>query len=858
ASSLGELPKVHDAQLAGVGNICELVVVDNAAVLHSVRTRYKRSDIYTFVSKMLIAVNPFKELPIYSKENLLRYLPGASDAMDLPPHVYGLGLHAVKGQKKGKSQVVLISGESGAGKTESAKLIMSYISEALGSSRHMQRRDSRPRYSIAPEPGADAMKRRQSRYSVIDPKMPSIQDKIIQTNPILEAFGNAMTVRNNNSSRFGKWTQMMISPNMSIQGCSVTDYLLEVTRVCSRGEKERNYHIFFQLLQARDEEDLKALDIQPPEAYSYLRGSQFHAPHIDDARCFAEVKEAFLALEFAWEVQLEIFKVVMGVLALGNIEFTQTAEEAEVKGGVPEEAAASKSVPPLNQATAVRDTFARLLYGRTFKWLIEKINAKLAQSGTTPVFFGVLDIAGFESFEHNSLEQLFINLSNELLQKHFNEFFFRMELEEYEAEGVSVGVEVQYQDNSDIVEMINGKKGILTMLDDEVLIPKATDQTFVQKVAKDHGNNPRMVKSKMGGAVKFGIKHFAGEVTYDVSGFLDKNMAKLPDEAVELLQSSSCGLIKEIGARVAAESQEAEGSSRGRKAKPKTVSSGFRQSLADLMQTVSSAEPHFIRCLKPNAEKVPDNFDSKFTYEQMLYSGIFEAVRIRQSGFPMRLPHGEVLERYRLLLPRSEWPRFIGRRQVADEEKIQIMVGALRQHLSGLDLPDKGLALGNTKVFGQALTMKTLEEARHKAVQSASQDREKAQEELLRALGSRDIDFLMSAIVQGEMLRLDEKLMKQAEDALEHEENRLEVVAELSEAISVCEVPRLRAIIAKAEGFGLDHADDLSLLQDAISTMQKELWPQARAGLEQAVDKRDITLLREALAEAETVGRTLR
>ncbi|CAE7325443.1 myoI [Symbiodinium natans] len=709
ASALGELPKVHDAQLAGVGNICELVVVDNAAVLHSVRTRYKRSDIYTFVSRMLIAVNPFKELPIYSKDNLLRYLPGANDIMDLPPHVYGLGLHAVKGQKRGKSQVVLISGESGAGKTESAKLVMSYISEALGSSRHMQRRESRPRYSIAPEPGTDGLaKRRQSRYSVVDPKMPSIQDKIIQTNPILEAFGNAMTVRNNNSSRFGKWTQMMISPNMSIQGCSVTDYLLEVTRVCSRGEKERNYHIFFQLLQARGEEELKCLDIQPPEAYSYLRGSQFVAPGIDDARCFTEVKEAFLALEFAWEVQMEIFKVVMGVLALGNIEFTEAAEEAEIKGhdallkvggflGFSEEALRSMievqklKMPggevvhrkrPLDQAKAVRDAFARLLYGRTFKWLIEKINAKLAQAGTTPVFFGVLDIAGFESFEHNSLEQLFINLSNELLQKHFNEFFFRMELEEYEAEGVSVGVEVQYQDNSDIVEMINGKGGILSMLDDEVLIPKATDQTFVSKVIRTHGNNPRIVKSKMGGAVKFGIKHFAGEVTYDVSGFLEKNMAKLPDEALELLKSSSCSLIEEIGVRVATEAQEAESGNRARKA--------------------------------------------------------------------------EVLERYRLLLPRAEWPKFIGRRQVNDEEKLKIMIDvlclqqALRQRLTEMGLDENGLALGK---LGKVPVMCCMGfngiQGRAGVLRFDGALEIHLRRDADSALGSRDLDFLLSAMVQG-------------------------------------------------------------------------------------------------------------
>ncbi|CAJ1353413.1 unnamed protein product [Effrenium voratum] len=530
---LASLPKVHEAQLQGAGNVCELVVVDNAAVLHTVRTRYRRSDIYTFVSKMLIAVNPFKELDVYSKEKLQEYL-GAQSVMDLPPHIYALGRHADQGlQQNRRSQVVLISGESGAGKTESAKLVMSYISEALGSSRHSWRRAS-TRYSISAE--KNMTERRKSRYLVTEMEQgkASIQDKIIQTNPILEAFGNAMTVRNNNSSRFGKWTQMMISGKHTIEGCSVTDYLLEVTRVCSRGDKERNYHIFFQLLQARSEEDLKDLAIRAPKDYSYIAGSQVQAPGIDDARCFLELKEAFKALDFEPEVQ--------------------------------------------RPAKATRDTFARMLYGRTFKWLIEKLNSRLLQNATSEVFFGVLDIAGFESFEHNSLEQLFINLSNEILQKHFNEHFFTMELQEYEAEGISVGVDVKYQDNTDIVSLINAKGGILSILDDEALIPKTTDQTFASKVTKAHGSHPRMVKSKMGGDVKFGIKHFAGEVTYGVAGFLEKNVAKLPEEAATLLASSSSPVLQEIGKKVMEEA-ESEKNSRGRKAK--TVSSGFRQSLED-------------------------------------------------------------------------------------------------------------------------------------------------------------------------------------------------------------------------------------------------------------------------------------
>ncbi|CAK9016123.1 unnamed protein product [Durusdinium trenchii] len=877
-ATLGELPKVHEPQLLGVGNVCELVVVDNAAVLHTVRTRYKRSDIYTFVSKMLVAVNPFKELAVYSKENLIKYL-GASSTMDLPPHIYALGLHAVKGlqQNGGTSQVVLISGESGAGKTESAKLVMSYISEAIGSSRQLQRRESRPRYSVAFDPATPGQSRRKSRYSVIDPAKPSIQDKIIQTNPILEAFGNAMTVRNNNSSRFGKWTQMIISPNMTIEGCSVTDYLLEVTRVCGSAEKERNYHIFFQLLQARDDPELQDLGIEAPQEYNYIKGSQLTAPGIDDARCFLEVKEAFLALSFSLEVQKEIFKVVVGLLVLGNIDIAD-GDEAKIEGnaavskasqllGIDPEALKSmiliqqrkvgtevmnsQRTPP--QAKSVRDTFARMLYGRTFKWLIEKINEKLRESSTSQVFLGVLDIAGFESFERNSLEQLFINLSNEILQSHFNQHFFRMELKEYEAEGIEVGIDIKYQDNSDIVSLINAKGGILSLLDDEASLPRTTDETFVSKVIRAHGDHTRIVRTRMGGAgaVKFGIKHFAGEVTYDATGFLEKNRAKLPDEAAALLCSSSSSILQEIGKKVTAE-VEAESRSKGRKVK--TVSSGFRQSLEDLMQTVNSAEPHFIRCLKPNPAKAPDNFDSKYTYEQMLYSGIFEAVRIRQSGFPMRLLHADFVERYCRCLPKEQWPELVGPRQVPEQEKLNLVVTALRKQLAQVDLPDQGLAVGTTKVLGKALTMSVLEEIRHKALLSQKQDQEAAKEEITRAIKARDPEALLAALVQGELLQLEQNILEEAKRALEYEERRAKVMEVLNEAISVREVIRLRAAIQQAKDFGLEHPDDLAILEEAVVTMQRELWPQARSGLAQAVLARDVKKLQEALAEAQLVG----
>lgn len=272
AADFGGLAKVIPAQLLGVDNVCTLEEVNQGALLHCVRVRYGREQVYTRVARILIALNPFKMLAIYSAQSLDQYRR-AADSLDLPPHIYGIGLDAVNGLRKGesKNQAVLISGESGAGKTESTKLVLSYVAEALG--------------------GAEG----------------GIQDRIMRTNPVLESFGNAMTLRNNNSSRFGKWLQITVSNTMKVQACSVVDYLLETTRVCCPGEKERNYHVFFQAIQAKKDDDLQGLSISEPQDYQYLRNSQFAAPGIDDMKCFAELKDAFEGLGYTREQRREIF-----------------------------------------------------------------------------------------------------------------------------------------------------------------------------------------------------------------------------------------------------------------------------------------------------------------------------------------------------------------------------------------------------------------------------------------------------------------------------------------------------------------------------------------------------------------------
>jgi len=707
AADAANLPKVHDSQLMGVDNVCTLDEVNPQALLYTVRTRYLKKQVYTCVSRIVVAVNPFQSLAIYSSSYLDKYCK-ASDSAELPPHVYGVGLDAVNGLRKGeRNQAVLISGESGAGKTESTKLVLSYVANAISGTG-------------------------------------GIEDKILRTNPVLEAFGNAMTVRNNNSSRFGKWLEIAVSRSMQIIGCSVTDYLLEVTRVIEQGSKERNYHVFFQVLEGRKSiPELKELGIQDATHYRYLKTGQEKAPGIDDGQCFEELREAFTTLGFDAAKQTDIYKIIAGILALGNVEYKESGEAAQLVSEEPVQQAAKclgvdvgdlkkpllmrklvvgKEVTetPLKMAQAdqARDSLSRMLYGRLFKLLIKRINETLGGSGGDKnVNFGVLDIAGFESFEFNSLEQLFINLSNEHLQMHFNNYVFKMELDDYKSEGIDVGNSITFKDNSDVVALIDAKGGVLSTLDEEVALPKGSDEGFRTKIIKANEKHARFVAPKMGGSTQFGIKHFAGLVTYNAEGFLAKNVDKPPDDAPTLLGSSSNGILKEVAALIS-EEIAASAPKPGAK-KVKTVSSGFRASLADLMQKLSSAEPHFVRCVKPNKEKVPEKFTPQMVAEQLTFSGVMEAIQIRQQGFANRIPFKEWAFRYKVILPMSL------RKGIAGLDKAEVGPDAVKALIekilkTGGKLKDlsmeKDIVLGKSKVFSKAHAVSALEKSRELAL----------------------------------------------------------------------------------------------------------------------------------------------
>eukprot|EP00931_Biecheleriopsis_adriatica_P049621 TRINITY_DN28706_c0_g1_i1.p1 TRINITY_DN28706_c0_g1~~TRINITY_DN28706_c0_g1_i1.p1 ORF type:complete len:1752 (+),score=268.07 TRINITY_DN28706_c0_g1_i1:97-5352(+) len=706
SADLEGLTEVLADQVAGADDICSLEVVSEASLLHTIRARFSRRCVYTWVSRVLLAVNPFQALPIYSCEELDKYRR-SQDVRSLPPHIFSVASDAVSSLRTNRrNQAIVINGESGAGKTESAKLIMSFITEAKNSP------------------------------SLCDgcQELSSLQDKVLRTNPLLEAFGNAMTVRNNNSSRFVKWLNFHMSGD-SLAGCEIQDYLLEATRICSASKGERSYHIFYQLLEARNSSDMQWLALEAPSCFAYCNRGELTAPGIDDQAGFDATREALVALGFDKAAQAELFRVVAAVLHLGNCSFTQSSardeklqlasetpctnaamhlgvEAEELKKRMLEKRIAVGGdiiVSPQRQghAKASRDSIGRFLYSLLFSHLVERMNAMLqvpssVGSSTTleDLTLGILDIAGFECFEFNSLEQLLINLCNEHLQDFFNKSVFRSELEDYASEGLALEFRsTEFPSNEAVLQLLNGRRGLLDILDEEIALPKATDLSFASKVISGLGQSSCLVKPRFGGKATFGVCHFAGTVTYSCDGFLEKNEDKPPDGFSTLLASSELQLVRSLADRASAVTSKPAGR------KPRSTCSKFRASLRSLLEKIDSAEVHFVRCVKPNREKIPGRFDSKMVLEQLRLSGVLEAVRIRQHGYPTRLLFQEFVKRY----------GFIHRCDSKSSSDAENANHVVQRMVKELHLTSADVRLGKTKVFMKAGAADLLETARSRA-----------------------------------------------------------------------------------------------------------------------------------------------
>lgn len=537
-----------------------------------------------------------------------------------------------------QDQCIVISGESGAGKTESTKLILQYLAAISG-------------------------------------KHSWIEQQILEANPILEAFGNAKTVRNDNSSRFGKYIDIHFNRTGVIEGAKIEQYLLEKSRIVSQNPEERNYHIFYCLLAGLSSEDKRKLDLGSASDFKYLTGGNcVTCDGRDDAAEYADIRSAMKVLCFSDQEIWEILKLLAALLHTGNISFkaitidnldaTEIPDLQNVKrvGNLLElplqpfiHALTRKtffahgetviSTLSREQSIDVRDAFVKGVYGRLFVYIVKKINNAIYKPKTTMrSAIGVLDIFGFENFNLNSFEQFCINYANENLQQFFVQHIFKLEQEEYNHEAIN-WQHIEFVDNQDALDLIAIKQlNIMALIDEESKFPKGTDQTLLAKLHKTHGSHRNYLKPKSDINTSFGLNHFAGIVFYDTRGFLEKNRDTLSSDIVQLIAGSpSSKFLQSIFANDIGMGAET------RKRTP-TLSTQFKKSLDSLMKTLSSCQPFFIRCIKPNETKRPMMFDRALCCRQLRYSGMMETIRIRRAGYPIRHMFRDFVERYRFLI----------------------------------------------------------------------------------------------------------------------------------------------------------------------------------------------------------------
>ncbi|NXB13045.1 MYO6 protein, partial [Cnemophilus loriae] len=661
---------------------CSLMYLNEATLLHNIKVRYSKDRIYTYVANILIAVNPYFDIPKFYSSDTIKKYQGRSLGT-LPPHVFAIADKAFRDMKVLKmSQSIIVSGESGAGKTENTKFVLRYLTESYGS-------------------GQD------------------IDDRIVEANPLLEAFGNAKTVRNNNSSRFGKFVEIHFNEKNSVVGGFVSHYLLEKSRICVQGKEERNYHIFYRLCAGAPEDIREKLYLSSPDNFRYLnRGcTRFFAnketdkqilqnrkspeylkegslkdPLLDDHGDFNRMCTAMKKIGLDDKEKLDLFRVVAGVLHLGNIDFE---EAGSTSGGCTPRARSDKALErcaallgldeddlrgsltsrvmlttaggakgtvikvPLKveQANNARDALAKTVYSHLFDHVVKRVN-QCFPFETSSFFIGVLDIAGFEYFEHNSFEQFCINYCNEKLQQFFNERILKEEQELYQKEGLGVN-EVRYVDNQDCIDLIEAKLvGVLDILDEENRLPQPSDQHFTSVVHQKHKDHfrlsiPRKSKLAVHRNIRddegFIIRHFAGAVCYETTQFVEKNNDALHMSLQSLICESKDKFVRQLFE--ANTNNNKDSKQKAGKLSFISVGNKFKTQLNLLLEKLHSTGSSFIRCIKPNLKMTSHHFEGGQILSQLQCSGMVSVLDLMQGGFPSRASFHELYNMYKKYLP---------------------------------------------------------------------------------------------------------------------------------------------------------------------------------------------------------------
>uniref|UniRef100_A0A673Z4A7 Myosin-9 n=1 Tax=Salmo trutta TaxID=8032 RepID=A0A673Z4A7_SALTR len=699
-----DIQKMNPPKFSKVEDMAELTCLNEASVLHNLKERYYSGLIYTYSGLFCVVINPYKNLPIYSEEIVDMYK--GKKRHEMPPHIYAITDTAYRSMMQGKRRSL---GESGAGKTENTKKVIQYLAHVASS--HKTKKDQG-----------------------------ELEKQLLQANPILEAFGNGKTVKNDNSSRFGKFIRINFDVNGYIVGANIETYLLEKSRAIRQAKDERTFHVFYYMLTGAGDKLRSELCLEGYNNYRFLVNGNVTIPGQQDKDLFTETLEAFRIMGIPEDEQIGLLKVVSSVLQLGNMSFKK--ERHSDQASMPDDTAAQKvchlmgmsvtdftrailsprikvgrdyvqKAQTQEQAEFAVEALAKATYERMFRWLVMRINKALDKTKRQGAsFIGILDIAGFEIFELNSFEQLCINYTNEKLQQLFNHTMFILEQEEYQREGIEwsfIDFGLDLQPCIDLIEKPASPPGILALLDEECWFPKATDKSFVEKVLQEQGTHSKFHKpKKLKDEADFCIIHYAGKVDYKADEWLMKNMDPLNDNVATLLNQSTDKFVSElwkdvdriVGLDKVAGMSEMPGAFKTRKGMFRTVGQLYKEQLSKLMATLRNTNPNFVRCIIPNHEKKAGKLDPHLVLDQLRCNGVLEGIRICRQGFPNRIVFQEFRQRYEILTPNSIPKGFMDGKQ------------ACVLMIKSLELDPNLFRIGQSKVFFRAGVLAHLEEER--------------------------------------------------------------------------------------------------------------------------------------------------
>merc|ERR1712066_588786 len=648
-----EIGQVNPPKFEKIEDMADLTYLNDASVFHNLDGRFKAKLIYTYSGLFCIVVNPYKRYPIYTATCVKLYLGKRRN--EVPPHLWAITETAYRNMlTNSKNQSMLITGESGAGKTENTKKVIAYLAQVAATAKK----------------GAE--------------KKVSLEDQIVATNPILESYGNAKTSRNDNSSRFGKFIRIHFNGAGKLAGCDIESYLLEKSRITQQQEVERSYHIFYQMLQPyMPEMKSKCLVTDDIYDYQYVSQGKVTVASIDDNEELEMTYQAFDIIGFTETEKWDCFMLTSAIMNCGQVVFVQKGRDDQAEMGdmvFPKKVAELFGVDcnelfkafckpkikvgtewvtkgqTLEQATTGVGGIARATFDRIFKWLIIKCNDTLIDKSMKKAnFCAVLDIAGFEMFDYNGFEQISINFVNEKLQQFFNNHMFVVEQELYQEEGLDVAMQDFGMDLIACIIMFEKPMGIWSILEEESNFPKATDKSFEDKIKAQHmGKSGNMAKAKSSTDpnAHFAIIHYAGTVSYNVTGWLEKNKDPVNDTVVDVLKRGTCALMLTCWQDHPGQSAPPDDPKEKKKKKKgggKTVSSVYLVQLAELMGTLNQTEPHFIRCIVPNTHKKPLETECPLIMHQLTCNGVLEGIRVCMLGYPNRIKYADYKQRYMIL-----------------------------------------------------------------------------------------------------------------------------------------------------------------------------------------------------------------